>query len=61
MKIEIRSHFWPNTPHLREIKILIDGEVVRSSFMNQDEIWELAKQLRSLDQALMKVGNDMED
>lgn len=60
MKIEFRSHYWPNTPHLREIKIFIDGEEVRSSFMNQDEIWELAKKLRYTNEELMDVANGIE-
>jgi hypothetical protein len=60
MKIEIRSHFWPKTPDLREIKILIDDEIIRSSFLNQDQIWDLAKQMRYLDYALMDIGNSIE-
>ena len=61
MKIEIRSHFWPNTPHLREIKVLIDGDEIRSSFLTQDQIWDLAKQLRYLDQDLMQYANGMDE
>ena len=61
MKIEIRSHYWPNTPDLREIKVFIDNTEVNSSFMNEDEIWDLAKQLRYLDQDLMVIGNRLHD
>jgi len=57
MKIEIRSHYWPNTPHLREIKVFIDNAEVISSFMTKDEILDLAKQFRYLDEDLMVIGN----
>lgn len=60
MKIEIRSHYWPATPELREIKILINGRLIESTFLNQDKIWELAEQLRDLDNYLMKIGNEIE-
>jgi hypothetical protein len=55
MKIEIKSHYWPNTPELREIKLFIDDKEIASSFMNQDEVWDLANQLRHLDQYLMEI------
>lgn len=61
MKIEIKSFFWPKTPHLREIKVFIDGKEYVSSFMNEDEVWDLAKQLRYLDQELMEIGNRLHD
>ena len=56
MKIEIRSHFWPATPHLREIKVFIDGKEYISSFMKQDEIFDLAKQFRQLDHVLTEIA-----
>lgn len=61
MKLEIRSYYWPNTPNLREIKILLDGKVIESSFMNDKEIWDLAKKCRELDDYLMDVGNGMQE
>jgi hypothetical protein len=61
MKIEIRSHFWPATPDLREIKILIDGEIVQSSFMDCNNIWDLARQFRNFDEYLMTIGNRLHD
>ena len=55
MKLEIRSHFWPNTPNLREIKIVVDGKVIISSFMNADEIFEFAN---SLDGEIRKLFDE---
>jgi len=60
MKIELRCHYWPATPHLREVKVVVDGKVLVSEFLNQSEIWGLAKQCRYLDYALMDVGNSIE-
>lgn len=60
MKIEIRSHCWPATPELREIKIFIDETLISSSFLSQNKIWDLAKQLRYLDQDLMNLANSMD-
>ena len=61
MKIDIRSHYWPNTPHLREIKIFFDGVLIQSFFLNQDEIWDLAKQFRELHDRMIELGNSIED
>lgn len=61
MKIEVKSHYWPATPELREIKIRIDDNTIYSTFLDQDEIWDLAKQFRYLDQQLMQIGNAMDD
>lgn len=61
MKFEIRSHYWPNTPNLREIKIFIDSKEIYSSFMSQDEVWELAKKCRSLDWELTEIANNIDD
>lgn len=60
MKIEITGHYWPNTPELREIKIKINGVIVFSSFMNQDEIWDLGKQLIYIQDDVMKIGNKID-
>lgn len=60
MKVEIRSHFWPATPDVREIKLVVDEVVLYSSFMNPDKIWDLARQFRHLDQKLMDIGNELE-
>lgn len=61
MKLEIRSHFWPKTPNVREIKILIDGTVAQSTFLNCDEILDIARQLRDLHDELMNIGNALHD
>jgi hypothetical protein len=60
MNIEIRAHYWPATPDLREIRLLIDGRIIESSFMSQDEIWKLAKKFREYDEMLMDIGNSIE-
>lgn len=52
LKIEIRSHYWPATPDLREIKVFIDDEEVRSSFMDQDEFWEFCLQFPEIERKL---------
>ena len=57
MNIEMNAHYWPNTPHLREIKLKVDGEVLYSKFLSCDDIWDLARQLRDLHDNLMDVGN----
>lgn len=61
MKIEFRSHYWPNTPNLREIKVFIDDKEVVSYFMHQDEIWRLSKSLRLAHDELLDVAKNMED
>jgi hypothetical protein len=58
MKIEMRAHFWPNTPTLREIKILIDGEEIRSSFLNKHGIFDLSQQLKHLARELLKLSDE---
>jgi hypothetical protein len=60
MKIEIRSHYWPATPELREIKIFIESRLIESHFLNQDQIWALALQCREIDWQLMDIANSME-
>lgn len=60
MEFKIRSHFWPRTPNLREIKFLIDNEIFTSFFMNQDEIWKLAQELRECHDQLMKIADQIE-
>lgn len=61
MKLEIRSHYWPATPHLREIKLYLDGELIRNDFLNKNQIWELAKQLRNFDVELQEEANRMDE
>ncbi len=61
MKIEIRAHYWPETPSEREIKIFIDDKLIVSYFMNQNQIWQLAKSLRQTHDGLMEVANKIED
>ncbi len=52
MNIEFRLHYWPNTPNLRELKILWNKEVIRSSFMTAEEllifIEDVAKECQKL-------------
>lgn len=61
MKIEFRAHYWPNTPNLREIKIVVDDKVICSSFMNADEIHEMAINLSTEADNLFKVEETMEN
>lgn len=61
MKIEFRAHYWPATPHLREIKIFIDGQNIYSTFLNQGQIADLANELRYIDPELMKIANAIKD
>lgn len=61
MNIEIRSHYWPNTPFIREIKVFINSVEIDSTFMTKDEIFQLAKCLRHLDQDLMTIADRIED
>jgi len=60
MNIDIRSHYWPATPELREIKILIDGKVSASSFMSKDKIWDLVNQFDRLKQVLIDIAQGVE-
>jgi len=61
MKVEISAHFLPGTSYLREIKIFFDEKLISSYLLTQDQIWDLAKQLRYLDQDLMSIANKMDD
>jgi hypothetical protein len=61
MKFQITSNYRPNTPHLREIKILVDDEIVASSFMTQDDIWKFPRILRIYHNEFMKLANSIED
>lgn len=54
--IEIKSHYWPNTPDLREIKILVDNKVIYSSFMGSQKILELMQQMNYAMQNLIKAS-----
>lgn len=60
MKIEVRVHYWPKTPELREIKLRVDGEEIYSTFINQNEMWDLAEQFRYIDLQLMEIANKMD-
>lgn len=60
MKIEIRSHYWPATSELREIKLFIDSQLIQSQFLNQDQIWELARKLREIHDELINIANGIE-
>lgn len=39
MKIQV--NYWPQTPHLREIKIYVNGNLELSSFNDANEIQEI--------------------
>ncbi len=34
----MRANYWPNTPHLRELKMYVHGKLELSSFCNLEEI-----------------------
>jgi hypothetical protein len=61
MKIELRIHLWPATPHLREVKIIIDGEVVRSAFLGKEGMFELSEKLSEWRGELFCTASQMED
>ncbi len=61
MKVEIRAHYWPNTPEFREIKLRVDDNTIYSKFLSVEDIWDLAKQFRGLEHQLMDIGNEMHD
>ena len=42
---EIRVNYWPETPHLREIKISVFGKVEFSMFLNKEEMAHFSKVL----------------
>lgn len=42
---EIKVHYWPETPQLREIKFSVFGKVELSIFLNKKEIEHFAKVL----------------
>lgn len=43
---EIRVHYWPETPALREIKICFMGKVEFSMFLNKEEMSHFSKVLK---------------
>lgn len=45
MKIELRSYYWPKTPELREIKLIVDNKEVQSNFMDSINLSKLIKEL----------------
>lgn len=55
MKLEIRSHYWPATPHLREIKIVVDDKVLISKFLKEGEILKLKREI------LANIVNSIEE
>lgn len=61
IKFDIKFHFWPATPDLREIKFKIDNEEIYSVFLSQNAIRNLAMQLRSIHDELMTVANSMDN
>lgn len=55
MKIEIRAHFWPATPKLREIKLFIDGRLIESTFLNDEQLSEFEINLRHLSEQINDI------
>jgi hypothetical protein len=60
MRIETRSHFWPATPELREIKFFLDGKEIVSTFVNFSQVAEMAEEFRCLYQYLMNIAKQLE-
>ena len=59
MNIDFRVHYWPNTPELREIKLVIDGNVIQSSFMSINQVVDLSERLKNLQSMLAGVVDDI--
>jgi len=38
---ELRVHYWPATPHLRELKFFVNSECVLSVFYGADELLKI--------------------
>lgn len=39
--IDIRIHYWPNTPDLREVKLIFEGKCIRSTFVDVSGMKEI--------------------
>lgn len=61
MLVEIRSHYWPETPALREVKVVIDGEVKDSAFLNRIQILVMGKYFIEAAQGLMRLADEIVD
>lgn len=59
MNIEFRSHYWPNMPELREIKLVLDGNVMQSSFMNIYQLSDLIQRLKHIQDSLSRTVDDI--
>ena len=44
--IDLRIHYWPATPHLREVKLYLEGELMRSTFISVVEMENLQHQFK---------------
>lgn len=55
MNIEIKCHFWPKTPHLREVKLLVDEKLIISSFLTKKEINNLSEQIIDIYKDLINI------
>lgn len=56
MRIDIRAHYWPATPDLREIKLVVDDKVILSEFLNSSQVMDLAKQFSGIEADLVSVA-----
>lgn len=55
---EIRVHYWPETPELREIKIFVLGKVEFSMFLNKEEMNHFSKVLMKASSNVIENENN---
>lgn len=63
----IKANYWPNTPHLREIKIYINEKLEISSFCDRHQIEKMlitlleARQELIMDEMRVQQSEEIED
>lgn len=61
MKIDIKCHYWPATPNVREIKIQRDNNTITSEFLDKQKILQLAGQFLKLREDLIEYANQIKE
>lgn len=59
MNLEIKSHYWPKTPQLREIRLYINGNLIESSFMSIYQLQDLIETLKISQTRLLQIIDDI--